>query len=93
MDASLTLLNDIVEKVQRSQTNLLAENKALKLENEMLKNRIANQEQYPRINNVEIKGVPCIQGKDCFAFVESIGQKISCPVDTDDLDIVHRVPA
>ncbi|KAG0429435.1 hypothetical protein HPB47_023635 [Ixodes persulcatus] len=71
---------------------LFTSNKALKNENEALRKRVAELEQYSRLNNVEIKGVPCTQGEDCVAVMAAIGEKVECPVSPTDLDIVHRVP-
>ncbi|XP_077491767.1 uncharacterized protein LOC144102349 [Amblyomma americanum] len=50
-------------------------------------------EQYSRINNVEVKGVPTTQGENCVAIIEEIGKKIECPVTTEDIDVAHPVPA
>lgn len=93
MNAGLKMLNDIVETVRTQQQELCSTNKALKNENETLKKKVADLEQYTRMNNVEIKGVPSSQGEDCVAIVQSIGNKIDCPVSGTDLDVVHRVPA
>lgn len=54
--------------------------------------KIAELEQYSRLNNVEIRGVPCTQGEDCVAILKTVGEKIGCPVMPTDLDVVHRVP-
>lgn len=92
MAGSLQLLNDVVEKARSQQMELFTSNKALKNENEALRKRVAELEQYSRLNNVEIKGVPCTQGEDCVAVMAAIGEKVECPVSPTDLDIVHRVP-
>lgn len=93
MDESLTMINEITEKTLCTQRELFAENKNLKTENDALRKRVADLEQYTRLNNVEIRGVPTTQGEDCSAIVVSIGNQAKCPISASDLDIVHRVPA
>lgn len=88
MDASLQMLNGIVD-ASRTQQELSSANKALKNESEALKKKVADLEQYTRLNNVEIKGVPATQGDNCVAIMQSIGNKIDCPVSNTDLDVVQ----
>ncbi|KAH7938513.1 hypothetical protein HPB49_024749 [Dermacentor silvarum] len=88
---SLKFLNDLVEKLHSCKASLVAENKALKSENCSLSRRVSELDQYSRINNIEIRGIPCIQGEDCVAVLETTGRKIGCPVTSTDLDVVHRV--
>ncbi|KAH7978551.1 hypothetical protein HPB49_005845 [Dermacentor silvarum] len=64
MDDSLKLLNDVVESARSQQLELSAANRALKAENEALQREVADLEQYSRLNNLEIKGVPYTQGED-----------------------------
>ncbi|KAH6936252.1 hypothetical protein HPB50_015170 [Hyalomma asiaticum] len=78
MDASLKILNDITEAVRVQQQELCSTNKALKNENETLKKKVADLEQYTRLNNVEIKGVPSSQGEDCVAIVQAIASRTTC---------------
>lgn len=93
MDESLSMINEITEKTLHGQRELLAANKNLKAENDALRKRVADLEQYTRLNNVEIRGIPTMQGEDCSAIVVSIGNQAKCPISASDLDIVHRVPA
>lgn len=93
MDDSLKLLNEVVESTRSQQLELTAANRALKAENEALQSKVANLEQYSRLNNLEIKGVPSTQGEDCSAILTAIGDKINCKVSASDVDTVHRVPA
>lgn len=90
---SVNFLNETVEKLKADQKHLLAENKTLSARNSELEKRIAEMEQYSRKNNIEIKGVPCTQGESCRAILQSIGNKIQCPLSDSDVDIVHRVPS
>lgn len=71
--------------------SLIAENKALKKETCSLSHKVSQLEQYSRMNNIEIRGIPYSQGEDCVVVVETISKKIGCPVTPSDLDVVHRV--
>lgn len=93
MRKSLEMFNSLYEKMKQDQEALAKDNKALKKENEQLAKRIADSEQYSRVNNIEIKGVPCTQNEDCNAILQKIGDKIGCPVTPADIDVIHRVPA
>ncbi|KAH6938218.1 hypothetical protein HPB50_007804 [Hyalomma asiaticum] len=77
MDDSLKLLNEVVESTRSQQRELSAANRALKTENEDLQRKVADLEQYSRLNNLEIKGVPSTQGEDCSAILTAIGDKIN----------------
>lgn len=93
MKSSLSMFNTIVETMKAQQAVLMKENKELARENHQLTRRVAELEQYSRINNVEIKGVPSTQGENCAEILEKIGEKIDCPVTASDIEIVHRIPA
>lgn len=67
-------------------------NKTLKSDNCALSKKVKELEQYSKINNVKIKGIPCTRGEDCVAVLQKIGGKIGCPPTPAELDIVHRVP-
>ncbi|KAH7958757.1 hypothetical protein HPB49_004683 [Dermacentor silvarum] len=90
MRKSLEMLNSLYEKVKQDQEALALDNKALKQENDHLVKRLA--QQFSRINNIEIKGIPCTQGEDCNAILQKIGDKIGCPVAPADIHVSHRVP-
>lgn len=93
MHESLRMINQLYEESKEKYNAVSAENKTLVKENEKLSRRIADLEQYSRINNVEIRGVPSTQGESCVAVLQKIGEKIGCHVPPTDLDTVHRVPA
>lgn len=90
---SLSMFNELYEAMKIQQEGLAKENKELARSNQQLTKRVAELEQYSRLNNVEIKGVPQTQGEDCCAILKEIGEKIGCPVESTDIDVVHRVPA
>ncbi|KAH6921291.1 hypothetical protein HPB50_027721 [Hyalomma asiaticum] len=67
LEPSFKFLNDLVDKLHSEKASLEAENKALKNENYSLSRKVSELEQYSRMNNVEIRGIPCTQGEDCLA--------------------------
>lgn len=90
---SLEMFNGLYETVKKKSEDLAKENKLLKDENQKIVKRMSDIEQYSRLNNVEVKGIPSTQGEDCLAIVKSIGDKVGCPITASDIDTVHRVPA
>lgn len=93
MKESLQMHSHLYESVKSRNEELARENKELRDENKQLGNRLAALEQYSRLNNVEIKGIPNTEGENCLAAVQAIGEKVGCPVEPKDTDVVHRVPA
>lgn len=89
---SMEILNGLVETLRSEKAVLAADNEKLMIENGLLSRKVEEIEQYSRINNVEIKGIPCTQGEDCVAILQKVGDTIGCPLMSSDLDIVHRVP-
>ncbi|XP_075740389.1 uncharacterized protein LOC142786565 [Rhipicephalus microplus] len=89
--ATAEYVNGVVESLQRDNASLIAENKALKAQNAALSLKVSQMEQYSRINNVEIKGIPVTGGENCVAIMQAIGDKIDCKLAPTDLDVVHRV--
>lgn len=93
LKSSLTLFNELYESIKENQEALVKENKDLGKRNQQLTERVAALEQYSRLNNVEIRGVPVTKGEDCSEILKKIGEKVNCPITSNDLDVVHRVPA
>lgn len=67
-------------------------NKILTARNLALEQRMADLEQYSRLNNIEIKGVPVTKGEDCVAILKSVSEALECPLEATDIDTIHRVP-
>lgn len=93
MRDSLNMFNELFETVKKQNTDLAVENSALKDENGHLARRVSELEQYSRLNNVEIKGVPATKGESCLAVVQSMGDAIGCKIAPEDVDTAHRVLA
>ncbi|KAH6923518.1 hypothetical protein HPB50_002140 [Hyalomma asiaticum] len=92
LETSMGVSNDIIEKLRDENLKLTTDNKKLISESKALSVRVAELEQHSRMNNVEVRGVPCTQGEDCIAVMQTIGTKIGCLVTATDFDVAHRVP-
>jgi hypothetical protein len=64
----------------------------LKKQNEELRLRVDEMEQYSRNSNVEIVGIPETPQEDVFALVQTVGEKLGMTITADDVEAVHRVP-
>ncbi|CAG9138805.1 unnamed protein product [Plutella xylostella] len=51
-----------------------------------------DKEQWSRLNNVEIKGVPVRNGENLFNIMASLGEHINLPVQNSQINFVTRVP-
>ncbi|CAK1603279.1 unnamed protein product [Parnassius mnemosyne] len=74
-----------IEKVQKH-ANLI-QTRLEKLEQES-----NSAEQWSRMNNVEIKGVPQASGENLFEIISKIGSKIQYPITKTQVNFVTRVP-
>lgn len=92
MNSSFEELKVKCEGVLKENVQIRAENAALKVANDTLLKQVHQLEQYSRSNNVEIRGIPMTKEENCLEILQNIGSKIDCPLSTNDIDIVHRVP-
>lgn len=88
---SMRFMSDEYDKERTSVDELATSIKDITAENEALNKKVADVEQYSRLNIIEIKGVPCTQGEDCAVILKKIAQSIECPVSSSDIDTNHRV--
>lgn len=80
------------EAAKSENSHLISDNKHLKETNQLLLQKIGHLEQYSRLNNLEIRGVPTTQGENCRNIVELLGDKVGCALKPEDIDTAHRVP-
>lgn len=92
LSESVRFFSKEYDLMKAKQAELIASNNELLARNTALEKRVAELEQYSRLNNVEIKGVPVTEGEDCHGILQCMANAIECPVEATDIDIVHRVP-
>lgn len=92
--------NKLMESLSSQFTELKKENEELKssvavLKSEVseLRERIRHQEQYSRINNVEINGLPSSAEENICDLVRDVGSAIGLQVESSDIAAAHRVPS
>lgn len=68
---------------------LLEKNQMLEQENKQLRDKLDETEQYNRLNNLEIKGLP--GSCDEISVVKQIGEQLDEVIDDNDIDICHKV--
>lgn len=89
---SVDFVSKAYDEMKAKQEELIASNRQLVAQNAALERRVAKLEQYSRLNNIEIKGIPVTEGEDCIAILQSVCDAIECPVEPCEIDFIHRVP-
>lgn len=89
---SVDFVSKKYDEMKAKQEELIASNRQLVAQNAALERRVAELEQYSRLNNIEIKGIPVTEGEDCAAILQSVCDAIECPVEPCEIDVIHRVP-
>lgn len=64
----------------------------LQLRVEKIESDLNDKDQWSRMNNVEVKGVPESQTENLTDMIITIGKKISYPVDKSQINYVARIP-
>lgn len=98
--ATLDTSNVLMEEIRKKLAELQNENKALK-ENNLslnkevvsLRERMRNLEQYTRVNNIEISGVPETRGENINDLLSDVGAALGVEVKETDVAAAHRVPS
>jgi archaellum component FlaC len=96
----LQALNASLTNIEKEQGVLKTEITTLKEENENLSQRVNELEgrmndieQYSRICNLEIRGVPVTTGENVFAILEKIAEVLKIDFLRDCISTCHRLPA
>ncbi|KAG0445006.1 hypothetical protein HPB47_005351, partial [Ixodes persulcatus] len=99
---SMTFMNSTFEELRGAKQELEASKKAhegLKAEKEGLRQSLAKAQkeitelqQYSRMNNIEIKGIPQLKDESLTEVVQLIGDTVGVKVQPSDIGVVHRVP-
>ncbi len=89
IDESTTKINQL----EQDNKILHEEVEELAMENYMLKNRIADMEQYSRKNNMIIRGIPKAAGEDLRMIVKKLATKLDMNISDFEIDTLHRLPS
>lgn len=84
--------NAIVKEQQKQISKLEEENKSFKFEIDCLSNEINELQQYSRIMNVEISGIPETENEQIMTVVSDVAKCIGVQTTPGDVLIAHRVP-
>ncbi|XP_049872258.1 uncharacterized protein LOC126371096 [Pectinophora gossypiella] len=94
--SSVTAVSNKLQNLDaRLQVVERAQDDALKLEQRIsqLESDLNEKNQWARLNNVEIKGVPMKDRENLFNVVTAIGSKIMYPITKQSINFVTRVPS
>lgn len=90
---------ELVE-MRKELKNIKAENIEIKTENgrltkdlEEMKKELTDLQQYSRRSNLEIKGLPVVQGENLVSTLQNMACRLQIEVSESDIDVVHRVPS
>lgn len=104
---SLQFMSDKMDSANKLMEQLNSQFKQLKKENEEMKSkfvavsgevrdlreRLRNLEQYTRVNNIEVNGLPVTKGECVSDLVKDLGAAIGVEVQANDVSAAHRVPS
>ncbi|KAI5646784.1 hypothetical protein NE865_00642 [Phthorimaea operculella] len=94
MDSRVKIIEDRISTAEDNFSALSTLPKELKEAKECISNLVeANnaQEQFSRLNNVEIGGIPLKKNENLVEILQSISSKIGFPLCSTDVDTIHRV--
>lgn len=79
--------------LKRECATLRRDNQSLKDEVNDLKRDVIELQQYSRVQNVEIRGVPVTANEDVYCVLEAVAKVIAVPYSRHDISTAHRLPA
>lgn len=86
-EAKLLKIDEYMSKTD----HLAIENSNLKKDISMLNYKLSEIEQFSRINNVEIQGVPVKQNENIINIIQQIGDYIGVNIEQNKIEFAHRV--
>ena len=89
MSQLTTEVGELKEDVEKCKT----ESEHIHYENAKLKTRLNDLEQYSRINNVIIKGIPYMANENLRTTVAKIATHLKININNNDIQVVHRLPS
>jgi len=80
-----------LENALKTITTLETNVNELKRENVQLRAELSDLQQYSRINNLELTGIPETNGENVRDLVVKLGAEVDCQIAPIDIDVCHRV--
>ena len=81
----------IIEELSAEVIACKKSNNELKTANEILNAKLNDLEQYSKNYNIEIQGVPELEGEDTYSIVATIANKLGCTVHPNQIEYSHRI--
>lgn len=91
IDEFSTKLKGLGDRVSVLET-AINETQAASTSLESIKSQFYNQDQWTRMNNVEIKGVPMKNNENLFIVIDKLGEYISYQVPKTQINYISRIP-
>lgn len=88
-EKALTTIKEHMKTIEK----LKAENESLKTDVKNLSSKLNDLEQYSRMNNIEIQGIPEKKDENVVKIFESVCKFLDHPIDMTNVEAVHRVQA
>jgi hypothetical protein len=97
--SALNEIRNTLSIVKLETENLKSECEGLKLKNEELsrdlwdtRQELCDLQQYSRINNIEITGIPVTDNEDIYLIMDSMAKALNLTYSRTDISIAHRIP-
>lgn len=81
------------EQLRKENEEMKAKTVFLSTEVQELRNRLRNLEQYSRVNNIEINGLPTTKDESVRDLLKDVAKTIGVEVQSSDISAAHRVPS
>ncbi|KAL1446425.1 hypothetical protein WDU94_005681 [Cyamophila willieti] len=95
-------LDDMMERMsemQRTINEMKNKQEQMEIENRELKKKVKDLEasnedleQYSRIRNLQLDGIPKANDEDLEEVVKEMGHKVGVTIRNEDIDAIHRIP-
>lgn len=85
-------MQQTINEMKDKQDTMETENRELKKRVKELETSNEDLEQYSRIKNLQLDGLPKANDEDLEAMVIEIGNKIGMAIKSDEIDAIHRIP-
>jgi hypothetical protein len=100
-------ISSLQESLNTTIKDIKSENQALRQDYDVLKTRfddlsrhvgaltsqLQDLQQYSRVDNLEITGIPLTKNEDVYAILRVVAERINTPWRREDISIAHRLPA